>query len=150
LPTHSRASRGSPGGLGGKAHPEPPLSSLAFGNASRTFHDHTARVAGLARLTTGPPARGRTTTTLLMVRLCNLAEPTGSAQVSRAYPYMVSPGRGLFQQPASGETGTSPLFVPAVGVRDDPSTAKPCLIFSVQPQSSPECRVCYDSSGACH
>jgi hypothetical protein len=48
LPTHSRASRGSPGGLGGKAHPELPLSSLAFGNASRTLHDHTARAAGLA------------------------------------------------------------------------------------------------------
>jgi hypothetical protein len=30
-----------------------------------------------------------------MVRLCSLAEPTGPAQVSRAYLYMVSPGRGV-------------------------------------------------------
>jgi hypothetical protein len=34
-----------------------------------------------------------------MVRLCSLAEPTGPAQVSRAYLYMVSRGRGVFQHP---------------------------------------------------
>jgi hypothetical protein len=42
---------------------------------------------------------GRTTTTLLMVRLCSLAEPTGPAQVSRAYLPMPNPGRGVFQYP---------------------------------------------------
>jgi hypothetical protein len=41
---------------------------------------------------------GRTTTTLLLVRLCSLGEPTGPAQVSRAYRHMMSPGRGVFQQ----------------------------------------------------
>jgi hypothetical protein len=35
-------------GRGSKVHLEPPLSSLAFGNASRTFQYHTGRVAGLA------------------------------------------------------------------------------------------------------
>jgi len=35
-----------------------------------------------------------------MVRLCSLAEPTGPAQVFRAYLYMMSPGRAVFQQPA--------------------------------------------------
>jgi len=42
---------------------------------------------------------GRTTTTLFMVRLCSLAEPTGPALVSRVYLYMMSPGRGVFQHP---------------------------------------------------
>jgi hypothetical protein len=117
LPTYSRASCGRPGGLGGKAHPEPPLSSLAFGNASRIFHYHTARVASFAlyyqcRDCAALPSRplgspqGETlipdprplTPATFMVRLCNLAEPIGPAQVSRAYLYMVSPGRGVFQQ----------------------------------------------------
>ena len=35
-----------------------------------------------------------------MVRLCSLAEPTGPAQVCRAYLHMASPGRGVFQHPA--------------------------------------------------
>jgi hypothetical protein len=52
----------------------------------------------------GPRTRalqaGRTTTTLSMVRLCSLAEPTGPAQVSRAYLYLVSLGRGVFRDPA--------------------------------------------------
>jgi hypothetical protein len=39
---------------------------------------------------------GRTTTTLFMARLCSLAEPTGSAQVFRAYLDMMSPSRGVF------------------------------------------------------
>jgi hypothetical protein len=142
LPTHSRASRGSPGGLGGKAHPEPPLSSLAFGNASGTFHHHGARAAGLAlyyqsrdcaALPSRPPGspqgetlipdpRPLTPATCIMVRLCDLADssasgglvrlwracpplagPTGPAQVSRPYLYVVSLGRGVFQQPVNGE-----------------------------------------------
>jgi hypothetical protein len=35
-----------------------------------------------------------------MVRLCNLAEPTGPARVSGAYLYVVSLGRGVFHQAA--------------------------------------------------
>jgi len=46
---------------------------------------------------------GRTTTTLFMLRLCSLAEPTGPAQVSRAYPYVVSLGGKVFQHHVSSE-----------------------------------------------
>jgi hypothetical protein len=45
--------------------------------------------------------------------------------------------------------GTSPLLVPAVEVRDDPSTAKTCRPFSAQPRSSLRCRVRCDSSRTC-
>jgi hypothetical protein len=109
--------------LGGKAHPEPPLSSLAFGNASRTFHHHPARVASLAlyyqcrdcaALPSRPPGSPQGEALIpdprplapATVRPCNLAEPTGPAQVSRAYLYMVSPGRGVFQQPVRGVNPT--------------------------------------------
>jgi hypothetical protein len=44
---------------------------------------------------------GRNTTTLFMVRLCSLAEPTGPAQDCRAYLDMVRFGQGVFQHPAS-------------------------------------------------
>ena len=48
---------------------------------------------------------GRNTAILFMARLCSLAEPTGPAQTSRAYPYMVSPGRWAFQYPAHHSRG---------------------------------------------
>jgi hypothetical protein len=48
-----------------------------------------------------PGTRGRTPLILSIPRLCSLAEPTGPAQLSRAYLYIVSPGRGVFQHPAS-------------------------------------------------
>ena len=43
---------------------------------------------------------GRITTILFMVRLCSLAEPTGSAHLSPAYVAIVSAGRRVSQQPA--------------------------------------------------
>jgi hypothetical protein len=91
--------------------------SSAFRNAPRTFPRHQARETGLplhyqyrdcAALPNRPPglvpapARGPDHHNLIPGATPprrGLAEPTGPAQVSRTYLYMVSPGRGVFPRP---------------------------------------------------
>jgi hypothetical protein len=52
---------------------------------------------------------GQITTILFMMQLCILAEPTGSAHVSRAYPHTLSPARKVFHHPASSDTSEETL-----------------------------------------
>jgi len=59
---------------------------------------------------------GRNTTIVFMVRLCRLAEPTGSAQVCRAYLYDEGPRLAQFLLDIAGVSGAhgwSPSTLPA-------------------------------------
>jgi hypothetical protein len=76
--------------------------SSAVRSAPRTFFHHQAR-------------GGRTPLILSIPRPCSLAEPTGPAQVSRAYLHMVSPGRGVFQRPATDGAATTRGTIPPAG-----------------------------------
>jgi hypothetical protein len=55
-----------------------------------------------------PSLLGSNSPTIFMMRLCSLAEPTGPAQVSGAYLYILNPGRGVFQHLVRDWNGGAP------------------------------------------
>jgi hypothetical protein len=55
-----------------------------------------------------PSLFGGNSPTIFMMRLCSLAEPTGPAQLSSAYLYILDPGRGVFQHLVRDWNGGAP------------------------------------------